>query len=322
MNVQEDLLREKIDPWLIEENLSALATEALGVKTRCHDIAVLTGGCWNRVISTSIDGGATSLVFKISPKPGDADLQRECQAMQFFRAHTSLPVPEVYLVDLTGERVPGSVLVMEQVRGSTLEALNEGLNDEEREKVSTEIAEHVADLHMHQATGFGGLELPVQQRSPTWPDFWMLRFDQAVLEAQETRHDIDHLLAAIREMRDQLPLLLNIGVQGTLTHYDIWGGNVMVHFTAGRPYVSGFLDPFGYYADYAREISSMCGLGGLQFMEAYQQRHSLDETFEVRYDVYSLKMSLQMACMYPDTTWPVDRAKHYLTKIQAYLGEH
>jgi len=52
----------------------------------------------------------------------------------------------------------------------------------------------------------------------------------------------------------------------------------MVHFAYGRPYVSGFSTPFGYYADYAREISSMCGLGGQQFMDAYQQRHSFDET--------------------------------------------
>ena len=96
----------------------------------------------------------------------------------------------------------------------------------------------------------------------------------------------------------------------------------MVHFADGRPYVSGFLDPFGYYADYAREISSMCGLGGQQFMDAYQQRHSFDETFAARYDVYSLKMNLQLACMYPDEIWPVNLANLSCTNVRAFLDNH
>jgi len=93
----------------------------------------------------------------------------------------------------------------------------------------------------------------------------------------------------------------------------------MIHYSAGRPYVSGFLDAFGYYADYAREISSMFGLGGQRFMDVYSKRHPLDATFAVRHDVYSLKMSLQMACMYPDTFWPIDLANRFLTQVQAYL---
>ncbi len=324
MNVQEELLREKIDPWLTEANLSALATEALGEKTQCRNPVVLTGGCWNRVVSATVDDGAKSLVFKITPKVGDADLRREFEVLRYFRTRTSLPVPEVYLVELSGERVPGSVLVMEKVPGSTLEELNHGFNDEERDSVSTEIAEHVADLHTHQGAGFGGLELSDQERAPTWPDFWMPRFDKTVVETQEKRRDLDHLLNGIRDIRDAIPGLLNIGLRGALTHYDIWGGNVMVARSAdaGRPYVSGYLDAFGYYADYAREISSMFGLGGQRFMDIYKRRHGLDETFEARHDIYSLKMSLQMACMYPDAARPVDLASQFLARFRSYLESH
>jgi fructosamine-3-kinase len=324
MNVQEELLREKIDPWLTEATLSALATKALGVSTHCGEPVVLTGGCWNRVIATAVDHGTQDLVFKITPKPGDADLQREFDVMRYLRTRTSLPVPEVYLVDLSGERVPGSVLVMQKVPGTVLhhQQLNQLLSAEEQDSVATEIAEYVADLHTHTGAGFGGLELPTHERAATWPDFWLPRFDSAVGEAQEKRPDLADLYAGIGDMRASFPCLLDIGTQGTLTHYDIWGGNVMVHITADHPHVSGFLDAIGYFADYAREISSMFGLGGQRFMDIYTQRHGLDRTFQVRHDIYALKMCLQMACMYPDAARPVEQARQFLSGVRAYLESH
>lgn len=320
INVQEALLREKIDPWLTETNLSALATAALGVKTRCHDPVVLTGGCWNRVIAASIDDGSHSLVFKVTPKRADADLQREFDVLRYFRAHTALPVPEVYLVDTTGDRVPGSVLVMAKAPGVALEQLNDRLSDGERAEVAAQMAGHIADLHKQQAAGFGGLELTALERAATWPEFWLPRLDQTLAETREKRRDLHDLLAGIDAIRDALPALLDIGARGTLTHYDIWGGNVMVHFVDNRPYVSAYLDAFGYYADYAREISSMFGLGGQRFMDVYTQRHGLDDTFDVRHAIYSLKMSLQMACMYKDTSRPVDLATGFLQKVQHFLA--
>src|SRR2546423_1425674 len=101
MNVQEGLLQQRIDPSLTDENLSALATEALGVRTRCAGYTVLTGGCWNRVIAVATDGGKRHLVFKITPHPGDTALQRECAVLRHFRACTALPVPEPFLLDLS-----------------------------------------------------------------------------------------------------------------------------------------------------------------------------------------------------------------------------
>ena len=319
MNVQEELLREKIDPWLTEATLSALATDALGVRTCCGPPVVLTGGCWNRVIAATVDSGSLSLVFKITPQPDDMALQREYEVMRYLRAHTSLPVPDVYGIDRSGQRVPGSVLVMQKLPGTALEGHTLGAEDQDC--VAAEIAEYVADLNTHTGAGFGGLELPAQQRATRWPDFWLPRFDGALAEAQQKRPDLADLFAGIGALRASLPPLLDIGAQGTLTHYDIWAGNVLVHATNGRLHVSGFLDAIGYYADYAREISSMFGLGGQRFMDVYTQRHGLDASFQVRHDIYALKMCLQMICMYADAARPVAQASEFLSRVRVRLDK-
>src|SRR5579871_6722039 len=102
MNVQEALLQQRIDPALTDDTLSALATEALGVRTRCAGYTVLAGGCWNRVIAIAPEGGTRHLVVKITPYPGDEALQREYAVLRHFRARTALPVPEPLLLDLGG----------------------------------------------------------------------------------------------------------------------------------------------------------------------------------------------------------------------------
>jgi len=318
MNVQEELLQQKIDSYLTDENISAFATESLGVKTRCNGYSILTGGCWNRVIAVSTDDGKKHLVFKVTLKKYDADLRREFEVLQYFRNCTSMPVPEPFLLDLTGDRIPGSVLVMEKLPGTVLHKASQKLSSEERKTISEEIADHIINLHSCRVKGFGGVEVPAEQRLATWADFWIPRFDAAIIEAQGKSIDAK-LLSEIGEIRHHLHYLLDIGEYGTLTHYDIWTGNVMVDFAAGRPFVSGFLDISGYYADYARELSSMFSLADQHLMEVYGQRHGFDSSFEARFNIYSLKMCIQMACMYPTEPEHIENICRYLRRIQLYL---
>jgi fructosamine-3-kinase len=318
-NVQEDLLRQKIDPYLTVDNLTALATEALGVRTVCDGYTVLTGGCWNRVIAAFVDGGKRRLVIKVTPRVADPDLEREFAVLRFFRAHTSLPVPQPYLLDVSGARVPGSLIVMASVPGTVLTDARPRLSSGERELLSTELAEIVADLNARQEAGFGGVELPAEQRPATWPEFYLPRFDGVLAEAEKQGLVPGELLAELHQLRSQLPRLLDIGPRGALTHFDIWTGNVMVDFRDGRPFVSGILEPCGYFADYAREIASLFSLADERFMQVYEQRHGLDESYGARFSLYTLKMSLQLAIMYPADPAHVECARQHLRRVQAHL---
>jgi fructosamine-3-kinase len=317
MNVREDILRAKIDPYLTDATLSALATEALGVRTRSEGYSVLTGGLWNRVISVPVTGTEKHLVVKVTPQHDDPALRREFEVLRYFRSHTALPVPEPYLLDLSGARVPGSVLVMAQAPGKVLSAIRETLTSVEQRHIGEEIAAHLGALHTHQALGFGGVEEPVEQRSATWAAFWIPRYDSAVAEARDKNLLDSELLAGLTQLRCQLPALLAIGPRGTLTHYDIWTGNVIVDRRDDRVYVSAFVDVMGYYADYARELSSMFSLADAWLMQAYRQYHPFDAGFRERFAAYSLKMSLQLASMYPSEQHYVEDARQFLRQTLA-----
>jgi fructosamine-3-kinase len=208
---------------------------------------------------------------------------------------------------------------MTQVPGKVLSEIGPGLSDAERRSIAEELADHLVALHTRQEPGFGSVEVPAEVRSPTWADFFLPRYDIAVAEARNRFLLDGEMRDGLAEVRRHLPRVLDIGPRGTLTHYDIWTGNVMVDRRGERVYVSGFLDVLGYYADYARELSSMFSMADEPLMQVYRQRHGLDEGFQVRFDVYSMKMCLQLVAMYPSEPRHVEAARRFLRQVKQQL---
>lgn len=300
MNVQEQLLNEKIDPMLSDWALSRLAGNALGEEVRTDGYAVLTGGCWNRVIG--VEAGGTQLVFKISPHQRDAKIIREFRVLEEFADLTDLPVPEPLYLDAEGEYLPGTTLVMSRIPGAVMHESVGLLNYGQRRRIIREIADYVVALHSRSAQGFGGVELPGSERERSWAAFWLPRFDRVLREVEETGTVPSSILAATREVRPEFPTLLADVTEPVMTHYDIWSGNVMIDVEADPPRVTGFIDIPGFYADYARELSfaMLFGVADRNFMASYQRVYDLDSGFEVRTAVYNLKMTIKHIQMYPD----------------------
>ena len=321
MNVNEELLRETIDPYLTRDNLSALATVALHRKTRCGNYSVLKGGSWNRVIAAPVEGEERQLVFKICPRRCDADFIREYEVLRYFRSKTRMPVPEPLYLDREGKRIPGSVLVMWKIGGTVLHDLMGILTSEQRRLVVADIARHLTELHTLTESGFGGVELRAGKRFERWEDFWIPRFDAVMCRMRALRLVEEPLLDEILDVREEFPRVLQDVTIGTLTHYDIWTGNVMVEFREGRPVVSAFIDVLGYYADYARELSSMGSLADRQLLAAYFRGHGRDGNFGLRRDIYSLKMNLQLVEMYPTEALHRAAARSNLRSITKKIGQ-
>ncbi len=302
VNVQEALLQRRIDPALTNRNLTELCRRGGAGTAEVRGYRTLTGGCWNRVIS--VRSGDRDFVLKISPQAHDERIIREHAVLREFATQTDLLVPVPLYLDRESEVLPGTTLVMTKLPGAVMHECFGLLNYGARRRITDQIAEDLAELHRIRAHGFGGVELTAEERDDEWPDFWLPRFDRVIDEAAASGSIPARLIDGAREIRPDLRPHLEIGSSSTLTHYDIWSGNVMVDVEADPPRVSGYIDIPGFYADYARELSfaMLFGIAGRRFFETYLRYHDLDDGFEMRANIYNLKMNIKHIQMYPSQT--------------------
>ena len=331
MNVREEIIREKIDPLLTRQRLAAVAqlafaeTENGSGEPNIKTVKVLSGGCWNRVVAVSFSSGQPQIVCKISPEDKDEKILREYRVLGFFASHTAMPVPRPLLIDTSGRLLPGTLLVMTRVPGVVLHRVFGLLTGEMVDGLSDQIAAQIIELHKERSSGFGGVEAEEQNRVQNWADFWLPRFDAVFAEVSSSGLVATDLLGQVERLRSRLPAVLDIGRRSTLTHYDIWSGNVIVDFEGsgypGAPFVSGYIDIPGYWADYARELSfmEMFGLASPRFYDRYWSAFPRDETFELRKNIYNLKMHLKHITMYPDQEYYREGAEAALRFIQRIL---
>ena len=317
MNVQEALLAERIDPFLTNANLTRQLSAA-GIGAPVTGYRVLTGGCWNRVIGVSLSDGR-EVVCKISPHENDERIGREHEVLSVFATRTSMPVPAPILLDASGEIIPGTLLIMSMIDGIVMHGGFGLLDTKDRRSVSKQIGRHVAELHTHVAGGFGAIEVEERGRNKKWSEFWLPRFDAVLEEVASGSFVGERMVDEIREVRPRFAGSLDTVSVGTCTHYDIWSGNVMID--PGTAEVTGYIDIPGFYADYARELSFMMmfGIANGDFFEEYLSRHSLDDGFELRVNLYNLKMHLKHIAMYPTERYYRDGADDCLAHVRSHL---
>ena len=146
MNVMEQTLKKKIDPFLTMENLSLIGSRASGRNIRAKSARVLSGGCWNRVIEVSFENDEPDLVYKINPTREDERLIREYSVLDYFQRNTDMPVPTPYLLDSSGEIIPGSTMVMQKIPGRVMHQIIGMLNRKAQEAITEQIAQIVLEV--------------------------------------------------------------------------------------------------------------------------------------------------------------------------------
>ena len=316
MNVNEKILKEKIDPYLTANNLTAICSESLGKIVDVKKVYILTGGCLNRVIGIDLKGNLPSLVLKATPSKHNEGLKHEFSVLKYFTEKTNIPVPPPLLYDDSDQIIPGTYFVMKKVDGMVMHHLNFSLHD--IREITEQVAAILIDLHQQKHKGFGGVEQSSDQILAEWADFWLPRFDQAIKKVRSGGHVPEILLNRIEAVRPDFEKLLRIGPTATLTHYDIWSGNIMLNRVNGSLKISGLLDVQGYWADFARELSfmEMFGVANDYFYSLYREVHCLDDTFHIRKDLYNLKMNLKHIHMYPDQNYYRQGAEQCLQTIE------
>lgn len=322
MNVQEELLQRKIDPALSVQTLSEICEEATGETLTVSGWEPLSGGCWNRVIRVEFIQDRPPLVFKISPHQEDSKVINEYRVHRRFEAIDALRTPAALLLDTSEKQIPGTVFVMEYLPGRVMHACFGYLPPEEQDRIILSLADDLAGLHEITEEGFGSCAQASAEREERWADFWLPLFDSVFSKVEEADLIDENFLERVRDARREFAPALEVGPVATLTHYDIWSGNILIDTEApGGARISGYLDISGFFADYARELSfaEMFGLADGAFYARYQKQHAIDPGFRLRASIYNLKMSLRHVEMYPQEEYYRRLAADCLAFIEAEL---
>ena len=243
----------------------------------------------HQVTLWQLDREPGRVVVKLDRPEAVEGFQREHDALAYYRAHTSLPVPEPLACFSDGE-LGVAALVMEHIDAPNLAAAR--LNAAGREQVDRQLAEHVAALHAHQGEAFGSPADAAHQHG-RWLDVFGPR-----LEAQ-FRAARDQLASRHREVVEavirDLPAHLPEQATPTLIHGDLWATNILVDDThAGRPRVRAFIDAQPALADAEYELAylRLFNTAGAGFFQTYERWHRLRPGFEHRCRVYWMQTLL------------------------------
>lgn len=205
-----------------------------------------------------------------------AALSIEGRMLTYLRAHSRLPVPEVFLAS-------DSLLVMEYVPGGPSAT------------TETHAANLLAELHQVRADRFG-LDfdtliggLPQENGwCASWVEFFRRRRLLAMARAAEAEGCLgEPLRVRLEALAHDLEQHLEEPQHPSLLHGDVWSGNVI----PGGEGVAAFVDPAIYYGHPEIELAfiTMFSTFGEAFFRTYRERREIRPGFfEVRRHLYNL----------------------------------
>jgi fructosamine-3-kinase len=245
----------------------------------------LSGGMVNTVLEFATDGEPASVVAKASEDPRHGGFRRECDSLEWFRRHTTLPVPRPYACIDGGPEPAGKCLLMERVPGRNLAEAR--LTREGRRHFQAELARFIADLHEHRRDTYGSaLEAGTCAR---WLDAFGPGIEDEFLAVRErlSPRARDGVARLLNHLDEWLPE----SGEPTLVHGDLWATNIMVDDAdPDRPRITAFLDGAADFREVESELAYLrvFHTADAAFFEHYGRRHPLREGFDRRCRVYWL----------------------------------
>jgi fructosamine-3-kinase len=263
----------------------------------CSEIRPLEGGLVNTVFQLEFDRPPHRAVVKLRGSDGDT-FAAEARALEYLRAETACPVPEVYLQDSSARLIPHAFLLIEHVPGVCLKGLD--LEPTVRADIDAQLAEVLGELHNHKGTRWGGVD--TDEGSRTWVDLFVARLVEACAHPAVAERLAPDVLARLDEAIDLARPALRESGTPTLVHGDVWDGNLMVHLEDGRWRLTGLLDPDLQFADVEFELAylEVFDVPREAFFAAYADHQTLRPGYEQRRLFYWLHTALVHVALFGD----------------------
>lgn len=285
------------DLELTPEEAERILEAWLGGPVRCSEIRRLQGGLVNSVFRLEFDRSPHRAVVKLHGREGDP-FSEEARALEYLRARTACPVPDVHLHDNSGRLVAHACLLLEYIPGVCLETLDLGAT--ERADVDTQLADILGDLHTHTGTNWGRVD--VDEGYSTWSDLVVARLVDVRARPAVAERLAPEVLTRVDDAIGLTPTVLRGSGPPTLVHGDVWDGNVMVRHEDGRLRVAGLLDPDLRFADPELELAYLEVFDTRReaFFDAYAQHHEVHAGYERRRLFYWLHTALVHVALFGD----------------------
>jgi fructosamine-3-kinase len=253
------------------------------------DTRPLHGGMVSRVEEWITDGKPAAIVAKVTAENDDKRLHDEYASLDWCARYTSFTMPKPFACVSSTEECDGTILLMERLPGHNLGAAR--LTADGMRRLQTEMAEILADLHVHKRDTYGDVLEPAGEKR--WVDVFGPQIGQE-FSAVNNRFS-SSARKTISGMLDDLDVWLPESGNPTLVHGDVWATNVMVDDSdPTRPTLTGFLDAVLRYTDVEYELAYLLvfNTADQTFFDEYARRHPLRDGFDRRCRVYWLNTML------------------------------
>jgi fructosamine-3-kinase len=249
----------------------------------------LPGGHVSHVAAWTLDGPPGQIVAKGGPPAKAAALAHERDSLWFYQRQQALPVPEPLALITDAPAVEGALLLMHRLPGRPLNEAR--LSTLGRQRLQHALADHLIQLHVHQAERFGVVGQGDGQSR--WLDVFgpMLERDWAAVRSR--------LASRVRPIGDRVLRELDHWLAGhgppALVHGDLWRSNIIVDDGhPDQPRITGFIDSIARYLDreYEWAYLRLFATADERCFQRYQQMLPLPAGYERRFHLYWLHTML------------------------------
>ena len=280
---------------------------------RCESIAPLDGGMINTVFRLDFDRSPNSTVIKMNRERDSSVLKSEHRRLDYLRNRTNLPVPETYDTGYGDDDTPFSYLLLETLPGVNLSNARTAISD--RTAIDRELAEVLVNQHGLTRPHFGRID---EEGVLLWsdvmvPELLSMREHMQGRLSEEVIEDIDEALSSAGEV------FVDQG-NPTLTHGDIWAGNIIVEERGGRWHLSGLVDPSAAkFTDVELELAylEVFETVGPAFYEIYNARYPGRPGYKLRRLYYWLNTYMIHVWLFGNSSY-CDRTAGLAREILRY----
>lgn len=297
---------------LSTEQAEIILSRWLGMDVKCTGIERLYGGMINSVLKLYFDKEPFDAVIKLK-QADDGGFAGEAQDLEYLRANTKFPCPQVYCEDNSGQHASLSFLLIETLPGVTIGHAR--LSASDRAVIDKEMAEILLELHSHKRDTFGSPHKQLGKKK--WTEIFVprmmdMREEMTKKISREILQNIDHAVKVAEE-------IMSAQGEPTLIHGDIWSGNIMVAQDENGWHLSGIVDPGTQYADVEMELAylQVFSTVGDDFFQAYTLHSPLRSGYELRRLFYWLNTYMIHVWIFGDAHY------HEMTaKISSAIVKH